>query len=85
MTLMKSKKSLPFKPRPTLFWDVDPKTIDPKKHAKYIIRRVMSFGNDSEVQWMWARYPKQLLRKVVLHGRGVDKRAQALWMLLTEK
>lgn len=31
----KSKKAIKF--RQTLFWDVDPKKIDPDKHAKYII------------------------------------------------
>lgn len=82
---MKHKTSLQFKPRPTLFWDVDPKTIDPQKHAKYIIKRIMSLGNDKEVQWMWKQYPKNLLREVAIHGRGVDKRAQVLWELLTKK
>ena len=82
---MNGKKLVQFKPRSTLFWDVDPKTIDPKKHAKYIIKRIMSLGNDDEVQWMWRKYPKGLLREVALHSRGVDKRAQVLWTLLTKK
>lgn len=32
--------------RQSLFWDVDPKTIDPKKHAQYIIERILDFGYD---------------------------------------
>jgi len=42
------------------FWDVDPKTIDPEKHAKYIIERVMDFGNDQEARWIYKRYPRCL-------------------------
>jgi len=30
--------------RQSLFWDVDPKTIDPEKNAKYVIERVLEFG-----------------------------------------
>ena len=32
--------------RRSLFWDVDPKTIDEKRHATYIIERILDFGND---------------------------------------
>ncbi|EKE01379.1 MAG: hypothetical protein ACD_21C00148G0002 [uncultured bacterium] len=45
----------------------------------------MSLGNDDEVKWMWSEYTKDLLREVALHSRGVDKRAQVLWTLLTKK
>ncbi|HLC69654.1 MAG TPA: hypothetical protein VJH75_01255 [Patescibacteria group bacterium] len=46
--------------RQTLFWDVDPKTIDEKKHARYIIERVLDFGNDKEVRWVYHNYSKRL-------------------------
>ena len=42
MEARKTKETIPF--RPTLFWDVDPATIDPDKNAKYIIERIMDFG-----------------------------------------
>ncbi|MBI4994134.1 hypothetical protein HZC21_00610 [Candidatus Peregrinibacteria bacterium] len=32
--------------RQSLFWDIDPKTIDLKKHKRYIIERILDFGND---------------------------------------
>lgn len=37
--------------RSTLFWDVDPKTIDTKKYARYIIERILGFGDDREARW----------------------------------
>ncbi len=57
--------------RQSLFWDVDPKTIDEKKHARYIIERILDFGNDIEVRWVWHQYPKSLLRSVVKNSRGM--------------
>lgn len=80
----RSAAALKFKPRPTLFWDVDPKTIDPKKHATYIIERIMDFGNDAEVRWMWHFYPKQKLRTVVNNSRIIHPKSKVLWSLLTK-
>lgn len=81
---MKSKKHI-IKFRQTLFWDVDPKTIHPKKHARYIIERIMDFGNDDEVRWMWHFYPKSLLQNVAQHSRVLHPPTRSLWTLLTHK
>lgn len=65
--------------RPSLFWDVDPKTIDQKKHARYIIARILDLGNDSEVRWMWRTYSKRKIRSVVRSTRGLRPRTKKLW------
>ena len=79
----KIKKSMRF--RKSLFWDVDPKTIDPKKHAKYIIERVLDFGNDKEVKWLWQTYPRLLIRDVVKHSRAIHPQTRILCESLTER
>lgn len=83
---MKSTQRLRKMPRrPTLFWDVDPKTIDQKKHARYIIERIMDFGTDQEVRWMWQTYPKVLLKKTLAQPRSpLLNKSKALWALLLE-
>ena len=71
--------------RPSLFWDVDPKTVDPKKHARYIIERILEFGRDNEVRWLWHTYSKALIRDVVNTSRGVLRPpTKALWQALTK-
>jgi hypothetical protein len=70
--------------RQTLFWDVDPKTINPKKHARYIIERIMDFGNDDEVRWMWRHYPKSLLRDVAMHSRVLHDKTRPFWRLILQ-
>ncbi|MBI5754561.1 hypothetical protein HZA40_05500 [Candidatus Peregrinibacteria bacterium] len=76
---MKTKK-ISF--RQSLFWDVDPKTINPKKHARYIIERMLDFGNDKEISWMWHYYPRALIADVVKKSRGLHVKSKALWTLL---
>lgn len=68
--------------RPELFWDVDPKTIDPKKHARYIIERILDFGNDKEVRWMAHSYSPRMIRGVVHNSRVIHNKSKALWAAL---
>lgn len=69
--------------RPALFWDTDPTKLDVQKHAKYIIERIMDFGNDDEVRWMKQQYPKQLLAKVCRTSKQLHTSSRNLWTLLT--
>ena len=68
--------------RQSLFWDTDPKKIDPKKNAQYIIERVLELGNDKEVKWLWKFYDRNLLKKVVTESRSLHPRAKNLWTLI---
>lgn len=75
------KKTMRF--RPTLFWDVDPRTIDVKKHARYIIERILDFGTDDEVRWMAQNYPARRIKKVLNEPRSpIHEKSKALWSLI---
>lgn len=79
----KRKVTKPIKFRQSLFWDVDPKTIDPQKHAKYIIERILEFGKDEDVRWMFHYYPREVIRDRVQNSRGVlHHKTKALWNLV---
>lgn len=68
--------------RQSLFWDIDPKNLNIKKHAVYIIERIMDFGRDKEVQWLWQTYSRPQLKKVVNVSRVLRPQTKALWTLL---
>ncbi len=68
--------------RQALFWDTNPNKIDVKKNAQYIIERVLDFGNDKEVKWLYHFYDKSLLKKVVVKSRSLRPRTKNLWTLL---
>jgi len=70
--------------RQSLFWDTDPARIDIKKNARYVIERIMDFGNAEEARWMWKQYPKQLLHSVVQKSRALHKSSKTLWERLTQ-
>ncbi|MDO8303053.1 MAG: hypothetical protein Q7T18_07420 [Sedimentisphaerales bacterium] len=68
--------------RQSLFWDVNPKKIDPKKNAQYIIERVADLGNDKEARWVLDHYDKKLIRKVITKSRSLRPRSKTLWTLM---
>lgn len=68
--------------RQTLFWDVNPNNINTKKNARYIIERILDFGNDKEVKWLHSFYSKALLKSVIVKSRSLRPRTKNLWKLL---
>ena len=69
--------------RQALFWDTDPKNIDTKKNARYIIERVLEFGRDNEVHWVFKQYSKRAIKKIINLPRvQLSSRSKALWSLL---
>ena len=68
--------------RQTLFWDTDPKKIDVKKNAQYIIERVADLGNDKEARWVLDFYDKPFLRKIISKSRCLRADTKTLWTLM---
>ncbi len=68
--------------RQTLFWDTNPKNIDTKRNAQYIIERVLDLGDDKEVKWLWDFYSRSLLKNVVAKSRCLRPETKNLWALL---
>jgi len=79
----KTKKIMKF--RPELFWDTNPRNINVKKHAQYIIERVADLGRDKEARWVLDFYDKRLLKKVITKSRCLRPRTKALWTLILKK
>lgn len=78
-----SKKNDGMSRRPSLFWDVDPKTVDSKKHARYIIERILEFGTDEEVKWLVHNYSPTVIKDVLTYPRSVlHEKTKALWSLI---
>jgi hypothetical protein len=60
-----------------LFWDVG--DVDSQKHKKFIIERVLSFGDIDDVYWAMEFYGKDQLKKVVEKTRKLDKKSANFW------
>ncbi len=71
--------------RQALFWDTNPKKIDVKKNARYIIERTLEFGRLNEVGWVFRHYPKSMIKKTLgLPRVQVSGKSKALWSLMVK-
>lgn len=79
METLKDSAIKAIKFRQSLFWDTDPAKIDPQKHARYIIERILEFGEDQEVRWMWNFYSKLLIKEIIERSRSLRPETKNLW------
>jgi len=66
--------------RQSLFWDTDSKRIDIQKNAPYIIERMLNFGNEKDIAWMWKTYDKNSIKKVFHQSRSLLSNTKNLWV-----
>ncbi len=60
-----------------LFWDVDRSTIDPEKHAAWLVKRVLEYGRWSDWQALVGHYGRPRLGQIVVAIRSLQPRAFA--------
>ncbi|MEK7459515.1 MAG: hypothetical protein AAB636_00420 [Patescibacteria group bacterium] len=69
--------------RQSLFWDTNPKNIDLKKNARYVIERVLEFGYPKEVGWVMKNYSKREIKNVMNLPRSqIHPKSKSLWSLI---
>ena len=69
--------------RQSLFWDVDPKKIDLDKNARYVIERVLDFGTQKEISWLFSQCPRKRIAETLdLPRSAVHPKSRALWELI---
>lgn len=64
-----------------LFWDVDVENLDPVKHQKFIIERVLLHGAPSDVLTVLRVFPRSVLINTIKSSRKLDKKSANYWAL----
>lgn len=64
----------------SLFWDTDINTIDMSKNKRYIIERILKFGDLTDYHWMQNTYSMKDIKNVILEERSdLDPRSINFW------
>lgn len=66
--------------RPYL-WDADLDRLDPTRDAWVVIERLLEFGGDREIAFLFARYPRGEIARVVMESRGLSPRTVNYWAI----
>ena len=66
------------------FWDVDFKKLSIKKHASFVLSRLMNLGDQKVLKWL-LRFPPKLVMKVVRESRELDEKTRNYWTFIYGK
>ncbi len=64
------------------FWDVDPLHFDLQQNKEYIIERVLELGDDKAVSWLFSKYPRSEIKKVLAGSRRISRKSSHYWSLI---
>ena len=78
MARIEEEKNIPDRFQ-SLFWDVDPRTIDVKQHARYIIERVLEMGGLDALYWIQRLFPTKLIMETCEVSRKISPRTRNFW------
>lgn len=62
-----------------VFWDANIDKIDPKKHLKYVIERILEYGNQKQVVWMLNFYDRNKIIEILRSSRRLSARSANFW------
>ena len=83
ITAIERDKSVPsrlFK----FFWDVDPRTLNVRRHSRFIIERILDLGDLDAFWWAQKQYPTALLIEVSFTSRRLSQRSKQFWKIWFE-
>ncbi len=61
----------------SLFWDAS--EINEERNKKFIIERILNYGNENDFHNTLERYGKKEISEVVLNSRVLDKKSLSFW------
>lgn len=60
-----------------LFWDTAGR-VDLRRHKKYVIERVLEYGNEEAYRWMFKTFPRDDIVLVVKTSNRISRRTAAM-------
>ncbi|MFA5961199.1 MAG: hypothetical protein WC848_00775 [Parcubacteria group bacterium] len=62
-----------------LFWDVDLKELNAQKNEKFVVERILAFGDTDDVRWASEQYGKEKLKQYALESNKLNPKSQFFW------
>lgn len=64
------------------FWDVEFGKIDLQKRRVYVLKRILDYGDQEAVAWMWINFKKQEIKEVLSKYRGFSQKSANFWAFI---
>ena len=66
------------------FWEVDFEALTPEKHARYIIAKILEYGDERALKWMFKQFNMNLIKDVLCKTRAVSPYSAFFWANVLE-
>ncbi|KLU60157.1 hypothetical protein CEB3_c35880 [Peptococcaceae bacterium CEB3] len=66
----------------SLFWDIHVEDIDPVKHKKWLIERVVQWGTLDDIRALLKIYSVEDISQIVELSRTIDCKTKELWRVM---
>lgn len=64
------------------FWDTEFEKITLKKRGVYVLKRILEYGDEKAVAWMWENFGKSEIENALSNFRGYSQKSANYWALL---
>ena len=64
------------------FWDVDFLELNPKKYPKFIIERILEYGDSGAVAWMRKNFNEEEIKKTIYTSRNLSRKSANFWQFI---
>ena len=63
----------------TLFWEYDFKILNPDRHRRFIIERILEKGSLSSIRWLFDVYSRNEIENVIMTSNNLSKKTVDFW------
>lgn len=64
---------------PSCFWDCDPRAVDLRTHRRFVVERVMEYGDDEAIRWLLRTYTGEELSDTLRQSRNLSPKTATCW------
>ena len=64
------------------FWDIDFKKLDLEKRRIYVLSRILDYGDEKAMDWMWKNFKKTEIKNILSNFRCLSQKSANFWALM---
>lgn len=64
------------------FWEIDFEALDADKYPRYVIKRILEYGNERAIRWMGRNFELDEIKSVVCKTRDLSIRSTNFWAVV---
>ncbi len=64
------------------FWDVDFGKINLDHRRVYVLKRILEYGDEKAVGWMWKNFKKSEIKNTLCNFRGYSQKSANFWAFI---